>query len=164
MMLELPQRKAVRARLIAQHIESAGLGGCVCFSCGNASRALKEAGLYVVDISPEGDLEAKRWWSTAEIRKAWPHLFDATSGHLPPDLMLHLGQALANVLEQEGHQLEPGQLYQVPTGSGETLVALSMAMPECTFAPVYDLGRGTTLEPLAPLNPLVAALQKGTVI
>lgn len=32
---------------------------CVCFSCGNASRAIKEAGIPCVEISPGGDFECE---------------------------------------------------------------------------------------------------------
>ncbi|MGR0187239.1 hypothetical protein [Azospirillum aestuarii] len=157
-MLTIPQRKRLRALVIAQHVRAAGLPGVVCFSCGNASAALKEAGLYTVEIAPGGDLSAGRWWTAPEIAKAWPHLLDATSGHLPVPLMA----AVASALRAELGDL-PADTYEVPTGSGETLVCLSMAYPASRFRPVYGVGKGTAFEPFAPLNGLVQALAAGEV-
>ncbi|HEY0837212.1 MAG TPA: hypothetical protein VGE72_25090 [Azospirillum sp.] len=151
--LEIPQRKALRAAVIARHVAGAGYAGVVCFSCGNASRALKAAGLYVVEVAPGGDLAPGRWWGADEIRRAWPHLLDATSGHLGAPLMAQIAAALRAHLGR----LEPGA-YAVPTGSGETLVCLAMAYPACRFRPLYGDTPGTRYEAAAPLNPLVAAL------
>lgn len=148
MLLEVPQRKIVRALLIKWHVETAGYRGCVCFSCGHASSALREAGLYVVDVSPTGDLLANRWWTPEEIHRAWPDLFDATSGHLPAYLMVRLAAAYRNIL---GTLTLPR--YRVPTGSGETLLCLRWAYPKTEFVPVFDCGPGTTREPGAPLLP-----------
>ncbi len=154
--LAIPHRKALRAAVIARHVREAGLPGVVCFSCGNASRALKEAGLYVVEIAPQGDLSAGKWWTASEIARAWPHLFDATSGHLSPPVM----SAVADALREELGFLPPG-IFDIPTGSGETLVCLAMAYQDCRFRPVYGVGRGTEFEPRAPLNALVQALAAG---
>jgi hypothetical protein len=122
---------------------------CV-FSCGNASRALREAGLDTVDISPTGELLAGKWWNAARIRQTWPDRLDATSGHLPMPLMLEVARAF------RGHlgNLWTGT-YQVPTGSGETLVCLSMAYPNTLFMPVYDLDEATAYNAEAPLNDMV---------
>lgn len=154
--LTIPHRKALRAAVIAQHVRESGLPGVVCFSCGNASRALKEAGLFVVEIAPGGDLSTGRWWTAPEIARAWPHLFDATSGHLAFPVMA----AVADALRIDLGEL-PAGTYTVPTGSGETLVCLSMAYPACRFLPVYGIGQGTQFEPRAPLNGLVQALAAG---
>lgn len=154
--LSIPHRKALRAAVIARHVREAGLPGVVCFSCGNASKALKEAGLFVVEIAPGGDLSAGKWWTAPEIARAWPHLFDATSGHLPPPVM----SAVAAALRDDLGDLSPAT-FEVPTGSGETLVCLAMVYPGSRFRPVYGVGRGTEFEPRAPLNGLVQALAAG---
>ncbi|MBP2291030.1 hypothetical protein [Azospirillum rugosum] len=156
--LTIPQRKRLRALVIAQHVRETGLPGVVCFSCGNASRALKEVGLYTVEIAPGGDLSAGKWWTASEIAKAWPHLLDATSGHLPVPVMA----AVATALRDDMGEL-PADTYDVPTGSGETLVCLAMAYPDSRFRPVYGVGKGTAFEPFAPLNGLVLALAGGRV-
>ena len=39
----------------------------ICFSCGNTSKSLKNLGLYVLDISPKGDLIPNRWFTMQEI-------------------------------------------------------------------------------------------------
>lgn len=134
-------------------MQKAGYRGCVCFSCGNASRALKKQGLFVVDIAPEGALDAKEWWAPAQIHKAWPDLFDATSGHLPMPLMNEIAAAFKVFL---GNLPEPS--YKVPTGSGETIVCLSLAYPDTDFVPIYNLDAATQYEPKAPLNKLVELL------
>ncbi len=138
--------KKVRAEVIAAYIKEAGYRGCVCFSCGNASRALKDVGLYVVEVAPQGDLQsANKWWTPEEIHRAWPDLFDATSGHLPAFLMVRIGRAyreLLGVLE--------GQ-HNVPTGSGETIQCLRWAYPNVKFQPVFDCGQGTERHEQAPL-------------
>ncbi len=144
--------KALRAKVIARYVQAAGYRGVVCFSCGNASAALEACGLYVVDIGPGGSLQAGQWWTPAEIHKAWPDLFDATSGHLPIPLMLDIARAYRTYLgELQGE-------YQVPTGSGETITCLRYAYPDCSFVPVYNLDRATRLEPNAPLNCIVSGV------
>lgn len=153
--LILPQRKQIRAAVIAQYVQAAGLRGCVCFSCGHASAALIEAGLYVVEVAPDGPLRAGRWWRADEIAKAWPDLLDATSGHLGPPLLLAYGR----FLKQHLGDLGPGP-YQVPTGSGETFVALCMAYPDTDFWPVYGRQPHLRREARAPLDALVQALAR----
>lgn len=146
--------KQIRAELIAQYVREAGYRGCVCFSCGNASRALKEAGLYVVDVSPQGDLEAKRWWTPAEIHRSWPDLFDATSGHLPVPLMA----VLAAKFKDHLGCLWVDVVYEVPTGSGETITCLRWAYPEVKFRPKYGKELSVKYEAQAPLTPVVNGL------
>jgi hypothetical protein len=109
--------KRIRAGVIRDWCKYAGYpGGVVCFSCGNASAALEEAGLQVVNVSPTGSLVPTQWWSPEQIHACWPHLFDATSGHLPISLMAKIGEAFACYLPA----LDVGP-YIVPSGSGETL-------------------------------------------
>ena len=149
-----PNRKQRRAEVIADYITQAGYRGCVCFSCGHASAALKETGVYVVDISPTGPLVANRWWTHEEIHRVWPDLFDATSGHLPLWMMLRIAQRLRPYLGAS--HFRRGTKYRVPTGSGETILCLRWAFPGILFTPVYDCGQGTEYHPEAPLNALVA--------
>jgi hypothetical protein len=150
-MLTFPAKK-LRAEVIARYCKEAGCRGVVCFSCGNASQALKDVGLYVVDISPTGDMEARRWWTMAEIHKAWPDLLDATSGHLPVSLMNQIAESFEAYLGDLPNEVE------VPTGSGETLVCLRLAYPGHRFVPVRNINKATTYHPEAPLNKLVEAL------
>lgn len=140
--------------MIAAWCARAGLPGVVCFSCGNATRELKAAGLYVVDVAPGGALEAGRWWGADEIRRAWPHLLDATSGHLPPPIMVEVAAALAAELGR----LAVDVVHEVPTGSGETITCLRMAYPAHTFAAAYDdRAIATRYNDRAPLAALVSA-------
>lgn len=149
-----PPTKLLRSKLIARYVRQAGYYGAVIFSCGNAARALKaelEPGLPVVGIAPGYDLKAERWWMPDEIRRLWPHMFDATAGHLPMPLMVQLAQALADHLGP----LTAGT-YHVPTGSGETVLCLRWAYPHTTFVAVYDSSNPATMfEKHAPLTPLV---------
>lgn len=147
--------KQIRARVIADYLRRCGRfdSGVVCFSCGNASKALAGEGLYVVDISPKGGLSAQKWWSVAEIAKAFPTMFDATSGHLSVALMAEIGQAFRVYIgELDGD-------VAVKSGSGETAVCLALAYPELSITAEYDdLFPATTWNADAPLNPLVRRL------
>jgi len=105
-----------------------------------------------VDVSPTGDLIPVHWWTPAEIRRAWPDLFDATSGHLPMPLMV----AFAIALKDELGELPPADVYQVPTGSGETITALRWAYSNKEFQPLYGESVATAFEKKAPLNMVVA--------
>jgi hypothetical protein len=147
--------KQIRAKVIAEYIKAAGYRGCVCFSCGNASRALKEAGVYTVDIGDEGDLAPRRWWTAAEIHKAFPDLFDATSGHLTLELMNLIAGAFQEYFTT--HKLCD---IEVPTGSGETILCLELAFPGTQFIPVRNIDRPTKYEERAPLNRLCDLLFK----
>lgn len=151
-------RKAIRAAVIKEYVTAAGYGGVVCFSCGNASRELKKAGLYVVDISPSGDLIPNRWWTSAEIHKVFPLLFNATSGYLNIELMTAIGTAFKDHL---GNLSE--DCYNIATGSGETIVCLKLAYPDKRFIAHYNvvqLETETRYNPGAPLNGLVTAIEQ----
>lgn len=146
--------KRLRADVIRAYMADNDIARAVCFSCGNASAALKNAGVPVLDISPRGDMESRRWFTQAEISRLFPLLFDATSGHLPVFLM----QRIANRLRTElsfSQDIE----YEIPCGSGETVVCLKMAFPQVNFTPVYDNSDpATEYSPNAPLNGLVRAM------
>jgi len=151
-MLRFPN-KQIRSSVIADFVQRAGYRGCVCFSCGNASDALKNQGLYVLDVAPKGGLSANTWWTVDEIHKSWPDLFDATSGHLPTPLLNRIASAFKTFLG-----ILPEQRYEVPTGSGETIVCLKLAYPNTNFVPTYNLDEATKYNPQAPLNNLVEIL------
>jgi len=152
-LLRFPNKK-LRTQVIKEYVAAAGYRGVVCFSCGNASTALKEAGLYVVDVSPRGELEARVWWTPEAIHRAWPDLFDATSGHLPLPLMIRIAGAFKDYLGPQPYSLN------IPTGSGETILALSLAYPGLQFVSVYNLDDATKYQPEAPLNNIVNTLTR----
>lgn len=151
------ENKRIRARAIRAYMESHGYDKAVCFSCGNASRELRNAGINTLDVSPIGDMLALRWFTIGEIREQFPQHFDATSGHLPMDCM----QLVAEMFKEEiGDRL--GSIY-LPTGSGETLVCLKMAYPDSKITAVYDMNAATAYEPSAPLNALVGLLAEDVI-
>lgn len=145
----LPAKK-IRAILIRDHVRSSGYAGVVCFTCGNSAIALRDVGLDVIEIGPNGGLDARRWWRPEEIRRVWPDRFDATSGHLPLPMMVRLSDALA---AHAAPLVAP--VYVVPTGSGETILALVMGHPGIRFIASYDENAATRYNPEAPLNDLV---------
>lgn len=146
--LEIPDAKKIRADVIASHMRDAGIAECVCFSCGNASAALKKV-VNTLDISPHGDLAPTRWWTPEEIKLVWPSRLDATSGHLPVYLMARIAAVFEVSL-----QLQHGVAYEVPTGSGETLICLRMAFPAITFYPITRGTPATRWDDRSPLYPL----------
>lgn len=150
-----PRAKALRARVIRQYMEANGFDKCVCFSCGNASRALKGAGVLCVDISKSGDMVANRWWTKAEISRIFPTCFDATSGHLPIELMVQIAEEMRRCWE---YMFVPGNYYNIATGSGETIFCLAIAFPCCHFTAVYDNSNpATEWCEHAPMNEIIEA-------
>jgi hypothetical protein len=122
--LRLPDVKALRARLIRRRLPR-HYRALVCFSCGNATRALREEfqDLTVIGIDGRSKLRARGELTFAEIAATFgPDAFNATSGYLPLEWMAELGRELAALLP-------PAARYFVPCGSGETVFALSFAIP-----------------------------------
>ena len=149
--------KGLRAVAIAYYMRTNGYDKAVCFSCGNASRALKQCGIDVLDVSPTGDLQALRWFTIGEVHRHFPTHFDATSGPLPMDCMKEVAWWYKGKLKSIPDKIN------LPTGSGETLVCLKMAFPESHITAVYDLDDATRYEKDAPLNPLVLAMADSIV-
>ena len=149
--------KRIRARIIKSYMERHGLTRAVCFSCGHASDELRAAGIDTLAVAPNGDLEARRWFSQGDIRRAFSGYFDATSGHLPAELMQEIGAAYREYLGALD-----GLVY-VPCGSGETLVCLKMAYPRNNFVAVYNIDEATEYNAGAALNALVEALAERVV-
>lgn len=147
--------KKIRAEVIKEYLQGKKYDGVVCFSCWNATRELKNVGLNVVDISPNGDFIPNKWFKPSEVKQVFPTYFDATSGHLPMEVMQLIGEAFR--LELGSLPYEP--LY-VPTGSGETIVELKLAFPDHEFIAVYNLNNATKYEEEATLNTLVKIIAK----
>lgn len=146
--------KRIRAEVVQAYMKRNGIPYAVCFSCGNASRYLREAGVPLIDISPQGDLTANRWFTMEEIRQRFPQAFDATSGHLPTDLMREIAERLRAELS-----FDTDTEYIIPTGSGEGVVCLKMAFPDVPFTPQYnDNDPATEYNEEAPLNGVVRAM------
>lgn len=148
--------KHIRAMVIGRYMRANGFRLCVCFSCGNASRILKEHGVPCVAVAPDGDLLAGRWWTMAEIRNTFPTAFDATSGQLPADVMLQIAQEFRK--EFAADFVADDRSYVIPTGSGETVICLKLAFPTKTFIAQWRKGDPTCeYDPAAPLTPFVRA-------
>lgn len=146
--------KRIRADVVRAYMGRNDIPFAICFSCGNASRYLREAGVPRLDISPSGDLTANRWFTMEEIRRLFPHALDATSGHLPTDLMSEIADRLRAELS-----FDPDTEYVIPTGSGESAVCVKMAFPDVIFTPRYnDGGHATEYNEEAPLNGVVRAI------
>lgn len=146
--------KRIRAEVIKDFIERNDIPFAVCFSCGNSSTYLRKAGVTLLDISPQGDLTSNRWFSMNEIRQLFPMAFDATSGHLPTDLMREIAVRMRNELT-----FDTDTEYTIPSGSGETVVCLKMAFPNINFIPQYDNSDPSTeYNDEAPLNEVVRAM------
>lgn len=145
--------KQIRADIIKDYMREAGFTKAVCFSCGNAARALEAAGVDTVHVGADGELNPNKWFTQARISKVFDGYFDATSGHLPIELLLRLAAAYKKHLQDK-----LGDVVYVPTGSGETLVCLKLAYPNKKFIAVYDLDKATEYSKDAPLNKFVELL------
>lgn len=149
-LLKFPH-KMIRSGVIRKYI-GGNRDKVVCFSCGNAARALANEGLDVLHIGEEGVLTPNKWFSQREIAYWFGDYFDGTSGHLSVELMQIIGEAYKEFLG------DLPELVYLPTGSGETLVCLKMAYPNTDFVAVYNLGKETEYNENAPLNRLVELL------
>lgn len=150
--------KKLRAEVIKEYLDALGENRCVCFTCGNATKALRAAGVQVVSVGEQEELRPGRWYSYNEIAASF-RCFDATSGHLPMPMLREIAERMRMCLGG----LEERE-YGIPTGSGETLVVLSMAYPEVRFIPLRYKGRPETrYNEGAPMNALVEALTHAKV-
>lgn len=141
--------KVIRTKIVIDFVKKNNFRGIVCFSCGNASKLLKENYQNVIAIIPTGDFTANRWFTPSEIRKIFPDYFDATSGHLPWEVMNLIAQYYKDNL------ILPDNRYFIPTGSGETIICLKLAFPDKEFIPVYNLDTATQFDEECILNSLV---------
>ena len=154
LLLTFPHKK-IRSKVIREYING-NYNKIVCYSCGNAGRALEELKLDVLHIGEEGILDTNKWFSMKEINHYFHEYFDATSGHLNIELMQLISKEYLKYFGK--NKFKPNQEIYIPTGSGETLVCLKMAYPQTKFIAVYNLGKETEYNPNAPLNKLVELL------
>jgi len=157
--------KLVRSEIIIDYVLNAEIKKIVIFSCGNAAEFLsekieeKDLKINLLRIMPnEGDLKSQRWFRKEEIKKWFPDSFDATSGHLSLILMIRIAKILAN--EDSLINIFKSNLngeFEIPTGSGETIICMKMAFPNLKFIPLYNLEgeNGTKYDEENPLNWLV---------
>ena len=155
MILTFPA-KTLRSSVIKGYI---GNRKTVCFSCGNASRELKLAGVDTIEIGKHGIFTPNHWFTQKEIVDIFPDCFDATPGHLSIELMTLIGRKYKQYLDR--NNLINLMCYDILCGSGETLVCLKLAYPEKHFNAIYnvkDLEEATEYNENAPLNNLVELL------
>lgn len=156
-LLTFPNKK-IRAEVIKKYLQRQNKNKVVCFSCGNASKELKNQGLDVLDISPYGKLVANDWFTSGEIAELFPDRFNATSGYLPFDLMLEIA------LEFKSYLGELKGVVKVPCGSGETLLCLSLVYDN-KFVACYDNSNSaTTYDKENPLNDIIQRIAKKVII
>jgi len=148
--------KEVRAKVIKEHLNQLGKNICVCFTCGNATKALRQAGLEVISVGESEEFTPNKWFSYTEIQKSFNGLFDATSGHLPLPLMNEIALKLKSELR---YHFKPNKSYEIKVGSGETISCLKMAFPYISFNPIrLKAHKPTTFNKEAPGNSLIYAL------
>lgn len=124
----------------------------VCFSCGTTIEPLRSNGFDVLYIGEHGDLKPNRWFSIHEIANIFPDRFDVTCGHLTFTIMAILASYYKSLLSG---RINNSREYNLPTGSGETLICLKSAFPDIKFNAVYNLDECTEYHEEAPLNSLV---------
>jgi hypothetical protein len=144
--------KKIRAEVIKKYLNRIGTNECVCFTCGNASKYLREAGLDVISIGKNEELKPNRWFEYEEIINTFK-AFNATSGYLNINLLNRIGLKMKEILGE----LEDDK-YLVPTGSGETILALIMAYPKKRFYPLRLGTMETKYDEGNPLNMLLEAI------
>ena len=150
-LLTIPHKR-IRSLIIKEYLSKHSYKGCVCFSCGNASDALKKVGINTIAIADNGDFIANRWFTPGEVYEIFTNYFDATSGHLPIELMNQIA------LYYREHLKDLPEINYIPSGSGETLVCLKIAFPNKKFIAVYNLDKTTEYDSECILNDLVKAL------
>lgn len=149
--------KQIRSKVIQEYIKD-NYTKIVCYSCGNAGRALEELNLDVLHIGEEGILTPNKWFTMKEINHYFHEYFDATSGHLNIEIMQLIAEEYKKYLKEL-----PSIVY-VPTGSGETIICLKLAYPKTKFIAVYNLGKETEYNPNAPLNKLVELISEEIIL
>ena len=147
--------KRIRAEIIKAHMKDLRIERAVCFTCGNASKALRKAGVKTLSIGPGQDLNPEeKWFEVDDIKKEFPEHFDATSGNLSVDLMNQIAREMRRTL---GKDFKGGK---IKVGSGETLLVLTIAYPELKgkIIPIRTQRPETQYDKGAPLNKLLSAI------
>lgn len=164
--------KEIRASVINKHLTKIGINKCVCFTCGNSAEQLRKQGLEVIGVGDNEILRPEKWFCYTEIQSTFNGLFDATSGHLAFPLMAEISDEFNGIArgadgricyawekDNKFPSFEAGKTYGVPTGSGETIICLKMALPSVDFEPVRlkDF-RPTKFLDNYPLNKMLYAM------
>ena len=144
--------KKIRAEVIKEYLNRIGTNECICFTCGNASKYLREAGLDVISIGEKEELKSNRWFEYEEIINIFK-VFNATSGYLNIVLLNRIALKMREML---GELIDDN--YFVPTGSGETILTLIIAYPEKRFYPLRLGTPETKYDEENPLNKLLEAI------
>lgn len=146
--------KTIRSEVIKEHMEALGIKKAVVFTCGNSAKFLRAAGVEVLAIGKDEELRPQKWFTQREIAKQFPDHFNATSGDIPLFLIEEIGRRLK---EELGEGFEGGE---VKVGSGETLLALTIAYPELRsrIKPYRDETPETAFDPEATLNATLKAI------
>ncbi|GIW70338.1 MAG: hypothetical protein KatS3mg101_1085 [Patescibacteria group bacterium] len=121
--------KKIRAEVIADYI---GKRRAFAFSCGNATRWLKRAGVNLIPIDGEA-LKACRFITIEEMDR-WFDAFNATSGYLPTYLM----ERIAKKIESKIPEIKKEKIIAVPFGSGELILALGFFIPLKKIIAIYS--------------------------
>lgn len=148
-LLIFPHKK-IRANVIKEYLNKSSYNKVVCFSCGNSAKELKKAGVETLFVGENGEFKPNEWFTQSKINSIFPEYFNATSGHLPIELMLMISKKYKEYLGE----LKTDVLY-VPTGSGETILCLKMAYSNKKFVAVYNLNEATKYDQENPFNLLV---------
>ena len=125
--------KLIRSKVIKAYL---GNDKCFCFSCGNATKALQNAGVNVIAVSPKDAINATRYVSPLEATKLF-NCFDATPGNLPIYMIKDIAAEIKKVLPRK--IIESSAPIYIPTGSGETLLAMSFIFPISRLRAVVDI-------------------------
>jgi len=144
--------KKIRAEVIKQYLNALGTSKCVCFTCGNAGMFLKEVGLDVITVGDNELLKPVRWFSLEEIENTFK-CFNATSGYLNMVLIDRIAKKMRETIGNLEHEH-----YFVPTGSGETLLVLTLAYPDKFFFPLREGTPETQFDEGNPLNSFIEAI------
>jgi hypothetical protein len=144
----------MRAEVIKEYLHGIGTNECVCFTCGNAGKALREVGLDVITVGDNEDLKPQKFFSEEENIKTFKR-FNATSGYLNFYLMNKIAHKMRIALGE----LQDDS-YFVPTGSGETLLVLSLAYPDKKFFPIRFNNPETKYDEGNPLNGIIDFIER----
>lgn len=143
--------KEIRSNIIKDYLDRLNKDKVICLSCGNASRELKKTGLKVETLgSDKGELNKKlELWEIQNRLEA----FDATSGHLN----FWFIEKIANEIRKR----IPNRIFTdklniyVPTGSGETLIALSYLFNIHRLKPIVSRTYKPIMMDYTPIKELI---------
>lgn len=115
------KNKDIRSKIIKKYL---GNDKCFCFSCGNASRSLRNHDVNVIGISKDDLLSSNREVDIYDSRFMFGDYFDATSGHLPMTLISEISKEIKKLLPKE--MFNNDKKILIPVGSGETMLCFMM--------------------------------------